>query len=557
MIWMLCVSSALAADTTAAALVEAGSAAESRRDFDRAVELFSNALHADPRNEQAAISLKRAQFEAAMVHVNRGLLLRQQGDLPGALAEFERAESIDPSSFAAREEAARIREVNGKLPSAGKLADVPKLTPTIDVFSEMTINAMPIPILFQTLGKLAGIDVAVDAGVSPGGKTYTVHLTGKTVEQALDEAAILTRTFWKPLSPNSIFVAMDTPQTRHDFEDQQLAAFYLHNVTTPAEMNEMANTLRLMLDLRRITVYPSQNALIVRGSEDQVRAARLLIDDLDKAKPEVVVDVLVMETSRSRSRQISTALAGSAALGVPITFTPRNPVSSGSSSSVAQTSIQSLKHLSASDFSVALPGLNLALDASDSQTKILQSPQVRASDGQKASLKIGQRVPLATSSLTTAATGQNGSLLGSTQISYADIGVNVELTPHVHSRDELTLHIDIDISSVADHADVGGISEPIIGRRTVSHEVRLREGQATLLAGLTENSETKHSTGIPGLSRVPVLRHLFANHNSDGANSDLLIVLVPHLVKLPTYSPANLEPIYIGTDGVVRVRPER
>ena len=244
-------------------------------------------------------------------------------------------------------------------------------------------------------------------------------------------------------------------------------------------------------------------------------------------------------------------------MGVPITFTPRNPASTGSSSSSSstqQTTIANLKHLSASDFSVALPGLNLALDSTDSQTKILQSPQVRASDGQKASLKIGQRVPVATSQITAGATAVNGNLLGSTQISYSDIGVTVELTPHVHSRDELTLHIDIDISSVADHVDVGGISEPIIGRRTVSHEVRLREGEATLLAGLTENSESKHSSGIPGLTRIPLLRYLFANNGSDHSNTDLLIVLVPHIVKTPEYSPANLAPVYIGTDTSVRVR---
>jgi len=441
--------------------------------------------------------------------------------------------------------------------AADRLGDVPKLAPRTDVFSELAISSQPAAVLFQTLGKIGGIDVVLDTSVAPGGKTYTIHLTGKTVEQALDEAAALTRTFWKALSPNSVLVALDNPQTRHDLEDQQLAAFYLHNITAPAELNEMANILRQMLDIRRVTIYPSQNALFVRASEDQVRAARLLVEDMDKAKSEVVVDVVVMETSRNRSRQISTALAGSVALGVPITFTPRNPASTGSSSSSSstqQTTIANWKHLSASDFSVALPGLNLALDSTDSQTKILQSPQVRASDGQKASLKIGQRVPVATSQITAGATAVNGNLLGSTQISYSDIGVTVELTPHVHSHDELTLHIDIDISSVADHVEVGGISEPIIGRRTVSHEVRLREGEATLLAGLTENSESKHSSGIPGLTRIPLLRHLFANDGSDHSNTDLLIVLVPHIVKAPEYTPANLAPVYIGTDTAVRVR---
>jgi general secretion pathway protein D len=305
-----------------------------------------------------------------------------------------------------------------------------------------------------------------------------------------------------------------------------------------------------MLDIKRVLVYTSENAIFLRGSADQVRAARQLVDNMDKPKPEVVIDVLVMETSRSRSRQISTALSGGTALGIPITFTPR------SGSSTTKTPLSTLKHLSSADFSVALPGLNLALDASDNQTRILQSPQVRASDGQKASLKIGQRVPFATGSFN-AGTGATGtSPLVNTQFSYADVGVNVEVTPHVHGRDELTLHIDIDISNVADHVDIGGVSEPVIGQRKISHEVRLREGQATVLAGLAENQDTRQLNGLPGLLNVPLLRRLFGGDKRDREHTDLLIILIPHIVRWPEYTASNLRPALIGTDVVVRTKPE-
>jgi len=155
-----------------------------------------------------------------------------------------------------------------------------------------------------------------------------------------------------------------------------------------------------------------------------------------------------------------------------VKFTPR-----GAAASSTDISLSKLGRLSSADFSLSLPGLNLALDASDTQTHILQSPQVRGFGWTKASLKIGQRIPFATGSFNT---GVSNSLtpLVSTQFQYADVGVNVDLIPHVHGKDEVTLHVDIDVSSVADHVDIGGVSQPIIGQRKIGHEVRLKEGQA-------------------------------------------------------------------------------
>src|SRR5262249_42473708 len=161
---------------------------------------------------------------------------------------------------------------------------------------------------------LAGLNVMFDASVKANDKHYDVELASEPLEQALDEIALLTKCFWKPISEKTFFVAVDNPQNRRDYEEEVGEAVYLKNITAPQELLEISNVVRTLLDLRRLMTYTAQNAILVRGTSDQVRAAKKLINDMDKTKPEIVVDVLVMETSRSRSRQISAALSGSAAL---------------------------------------------------------------------------------------------------------------------------------------------------------------------------------------------------------------------------------------------------
>jgi len=557
----LLVHSAAGAETAPAKTLAAAAAAETSGDLERAFTLYRQAAELEPGNQQAAIGYKRTRFQAGQLHVNRGLELRRKGDLSGAQAEFEKAAAIDPSSIVATDEAGRAtREIEKPKGETPPLARAPRLAPKAAMLPEVKICNQPPAVIFQTIGKVAGIDVLFERGSMPA-KTFTVHLRDRKVQDALDEVAMVTKCFWKPLSAESIFVTADNPQTRRDYEDQEMAAFYLRNITTQQELAEVVNVVRTMLDLRRVFLYNTQSAIFIRGTADQIRAATKLIGDMDKPKSEVVVDVVVMETSRSRSRQISTALTGGAALGIPVTFTPRTTTSSSTSSDSSSSStttttttpLSALGRLSSADFSLTLPGMNLALDASDSQTRILQSPQVRASDGQKAVLKIGQKVPFATGSFSSALATTTNALVN-TQLSYADIGVNVELIPRVHGRDELTLHIDIDISNVADYVDIGGVSQPVIGQRKVSHEVRLREGQATVLAGLAENQDSKLNSGIPGLVNIPVLRRLFSNDKSDRSLHDLLIVLIPHIVRTPEYTPANVEPIQIGSETVIRVK---
>jgi general secretion pathway protein D len=293
-----------------------------------------------------------------------------------------------------------------------------------------------------------------------------------------------------------------------------------------------------------------QKALVVRGSADAVALAEKLVHDLDKPKSEVVIDVLIMEANTSRTRDLAASLATSSSSGLTpgvnsaINFTPRGAASGSSSISLAR-----LGHLSTADFSTTLPSVLLEAVLSDNKTKILNNPQVRASDGMKVTLKIGDRYPIATGSFQSGVGTVGGAPYAQTQFQFQDVGVKVEITPQVHSADEVTLHVNFEVSSVRNTVNIGGVQQPVIGQRTSEADIRLREGEVNILAGLDSTQDSTAVNGIPGLVNIPVLGKIFFGSNhTEKDRQQLMIALVPHIVRTPDYSPENLRGVFSGPD---------
>ena len=153
-------------------------------------------------------------------------------------------------------------------------------------------------LLFETVAKVAGINVLWDPEYQPQVRgNIPVEFENSTLEEALDYLAVITKSYWKPLSPNTIFITMDNPNKRRDYEEQVAKVFYLSNVNTPQELQEIVNAVRSVADIQRFFPYNAQNAIIAKGSADQVALAEKILHDLDKPKSEVVVDIIVMEAS--------------------------------------------------------------------------------------------------------------------------------------------------------------------------------------------------------------------------------------------------------------------
>jgi len=589
-IFILLVSGVEAKTRKGDKLLKEGQSAEARGDWDKALDLYEKAVDTDPGDIAYLVPMRKARFEAGQAHVKTGQKLRAEGKLEEAVQEFQRALIADPSSAIALQEIKRIQEMLRAPARTGAKADErgmtpaevsrrrsdervdsmmgpPELKPMTSVIPVLKMNNQPPKVLYETVAKLAGVNVVFDSQYQAPARNFNVDLSNATADQAFDYLATLTHTFWKAITPNTIFVAEDNVTKRRDYEDDVVKVFYVTNATTVQEFQEIATAIRTVAEIRRVFTYNAQRAMIVRDTVDKVALAEKLVHDLDKPKSEVVVDVMIMQVNSERTRDLAATIAsaGTAGLNVPINFAPPGTTttpSSGSGGTSTPTTtgntvtLAQLGRLSTSDFSTTLPGGLLQAMLSDSRTKVLNQPQVRASDGQKVTLKIGSRIPYATGSFGSSlgGVGAGVSPLVSTQFNYADVGVSIDMTPQVHSSDEVTLHMEVTVSSVQQYINIGGISQPIIQQSANVADIRLREGEVNILGGLSQSQDTNLVNGIPGLVNIPVLGHtIFGSEHTDKIRAELMIALVPHIVRTPGYTAENLRGIYAGTDQVVKI----
>ena len=544
--------------------LKAGRQAEGLQDYDTALVHYERALRADPTNSEYKLKAERLRFEAANFHVNQGQKLRDKGALDQALGEFQKAAAIDPSNaIAARSQA----EAPAPPPTTAqpKLMDgPPKLIPLshAPISLKMTNQAKTI---FETIGKLAGLTVIFDPDfLQSQTRTITVELPNVTYTQALDIAALQSKAFWKPVTSNIIIVASEDPNKRKAFEEEVVRVFYLSNVTSDKDLTDIVTAIRNLFTpaLARINPIASQSAIVIRDTPDKVMLVGRMIDALDKARPEVVVQVSIIEVSRDRLRDLGLQPSFTGTGGIAsFAFTPPTTTSSSSSTTTPSTSsglpINQFKHFNGGFYSATLPNATIEAMMTDSATKILQNPELRSIDGAKAQLRIGDRVPIATGSFGTGfgagGTGAGASSvlspLVNTQFQYQEVGVNVDVTPRILPNRDVFMQIKVEVSSVTGNVNIGGITQPIISQRVIEDPgIRLKDGEVNLLGGIIERTDTNSINGFPGLARIPILKYLFGGESVETKNDEVFIVLTPHVVRMPEITAENLRSIASGTD---------
>lgn len=567
-------------------------AAEVRKEWDQALSLAEEALSDDPADIAYQLHTTRMRYYVSQYHLDVGRKIREQGQLEQALAEFEKAYGINPASQLAEEEIGRTKrmiereknkpaaeqkpEERGMTPAQlsrrqdqkrfASMRPLPDLKPLNPEPINLKMNNQPTKVLFETVGKLAGVNVLFDPQMQAPPARQSIELNNATLEEALDYLALVTRAYWKPISSNAIFVTDDNPTKRREFEDWVVKVFYLTNVTSQQELQEVVTAIRTVAEIQKIFTYQAQNAIIVRGEADKVALAEKMISDLDKPKGEVLVDVLVMEVNRAKSRNLAAAIAPNG-INSPIVFTPRSSIASpgttttgttgGTTTGAASTStsipLSNIARISTRDYSLTLPGGLLNALINDTNSKVLQSPQIRAVDNLKVSLKIGDKIPYATGSFQPGIGGVGINPLVNTQFTFLDVGVNVDITAKVHGPDEVSLHIDIEISNVKDRINLGGVEEPEVGQIKISNDVRLKQGEVNLIGGLMQIQETKTISGVPGLANIPVIRRLFTTEGVTKDSQELVIALIPHIVRAADISDVNLKSIAAGNSTSVKL----
>jgi general secretion pathway protein D len=552
-----------------------GRKAEEISDYDAALTYYQQALKADPNNANLKIKVDQIRFEASNYHIKLGLEMRKKGDLQAALAEFQRAGVIDPSSPVAEQELRRTAAmISDKNRDADAAAEVPpdpnaqplaSMPPEIKPLSHAPINltmSNDAKLVFETVAKLAGLTVIFDPDFPA--RRITTELNNVTLQQALDIVSLESKAFWKPVTENIIFVIPDQPQKRRDYEEQIVKTFYLANTVQPQDLTEIVTGLRQLLDLKRIHQLNSQNAIIIRDTPDKLLLAEKMIGDIDKAKPEVVVQVEVLQARTDRLRDLGILPIQSASVTInPNASTTTTPTTTPGSTTTTQqnntVTFNQLRHLNGNSYAVTVPSITANAILTDTFTKIIQNPEIRSIDGQPAKLRVGDKIPVATGSFQAGvgvgATGVNP--LVNTQFQYLEVGVNVDITPRVHPNHEVSLKVIIEVSSQTGVSTIGGIQQPIISQRKIEQDIRLKEGEVNVLGGLFEKTDTRSLNGWPGLAKIPLMRYLFSDDKIDHQENEVLIVMTPRIVRIPEWTKGNLRPLYAGSESNVQVRRDR
>ena len=540
-----------------------GVQAEAANKYDEAFQAYSQAHTLKPKDAKYFTAYTRLRFYAALEHIRQGQVLRDSGKLQEALIEFQRGADMDHTNFVAKEEARRTEDIirkqsrkkeEGPAPTqldklAEEAAGPIELTPISNTLINLRLSETS-TMVYKTIAKLAGINVLFDLDYKP--QKVTIELNDVTLREALNVVALQTKTFWQPTSSNTILVAADTSTKRKEMQDTVMKTFYLRNVSAASELQEAANTLKGILDLTRMQLIPNQNAIILRGTPDQMVLAQKLLTDIDKPKPEVVIDIAVLQVSRDRIRTLGVNPPTSASIVMVPGSSGTGGSGSGSGSGGAFT-LNSLGSLTANNFQVSIPGASMSFLMSDSDTKLIQNPEIRALDNEKATLKIGDRVPVATGSFGGGFGGTGGALVN-TQFQYLDVGVNIDITPHIHSENEVTLKMTLEVSSVSGTQNIGGISQPVIGQRRIEHETRLQDGEVNLVGGILEDTETHSLSGYPWLTKIPILKYLFGQEDKERQENEIVFAITPHIVRAQSVTDDNLRLVDLGPGAGVTVR---
>jgi general secretion pathway protein D len=564
---------------SAKSLFKRGQAAEAREDYDAAFNYFQQAAAKAPKDLEYRTALIRIRVSASGLHMTKGRKLMQAGDHPGALAEFLHAAEIDPGNEAAQQEIAHVRALQGQAPSqaetslpeeSGKQDEIDSLSAPVTLKplsnEPLTLHySEDAKVVYQAIGKAAGINVLFDPDYNS--KRIQVDLNNSSLLDALRVVGTQSGTFWRPITPNTIFVAQNSRSKRTELDEQAVETFYLSNAWQQNDLNDVQTALRNVLTNVKVYGVASQNAIVIRGTPDELLLAQKLVNDLDKARPEVVVDIAVLEVSKNWEKTLGIEWPSSIGIALQPPCTSSSTSSNcGSSSSTSTTtttgstssgttpSLYDLSHLKASDFAVTIGSATANLLLTDSNTKILQNPRIRATDAQKATLTIGEKIPIATGSYQTGAATALVSSLVNTQFQFEEVGVKIEMTPTVHYDHDVTLKIKVEVSSEAGSTTISGVTEPIIAQRVVDQVIRLREGEASILGGIQQRQDQVSWTGIPGLSAIPILKYLFGSKDHTITDDELVFLVVPHVVRSQQLDPVNLRTIDTGVGTQIELR---
>ncbi len=529
--------------------------AEQKGDWDTAVLLYLELAEQNPSNVSYRTGLLRAKIKASQMHFERGKDLYDAGVLDRAIEEYRQAVQLDPSNQYAQVELeksvyALARAQDGSQPETlaemkesmrGSRAQPPVLNPRSN---EPISLAFPKPVsvtsIYRALGKAYGIDVLFDPKMRE--QEITIELEDATAKEALEILMRAAGHFYKVLNEQTIIVVEDSPQNRRAYEDLVIQTFFLSN----AEVKDVMTMLRSLVGAKSVAANDQLNAIALRDTADKVKVAESIIRTNDKSRGEVVVDVELLQINTSKLQELGVLLTD---YSITQFLDPALQVADTGAFRVSD-----LEFINQGDWLVTIPGFVYDFVKTSTEAQLLASPQVRISDGEQATVHIGEQVPIPVTSFNTSGT-IGGNIVPITSFQYQDIGIRLDIQPRLHHNKEITLELKVEVSNISGFVTgVGEQQQPIIGTRRVESTIRLMDGETNFLAGLIRTDETVTDTGIPGLMDLPLIGRLFTHKKTDAKRTDLILTLTPHIIRTPNVDAEDLAPIWVGTEANITFR---
>lgn len=526
--------------------------AETSGQYDHAVALYTQALAEKPGDPRIQQDLERAKLRASSAHALEAARKMSAGDLLGAKDELEIALTMNPTDTQLTKQ---IEELDGLIKEKGEQAERSSIAALKRKVNEAPLGSLsvapaataPAGFVFHdaslrdvllSLGSLAGVNVVFDEDFVD--RPVSIDLEDATFEDAFRSLCTTTRNFYRVEGEKLITIIPDTEAKRREYEQQVTRTFYLSS----ADLKETIDLLRIVLGARRIAPLTATNALTIVDTPERVKAAEMIIDSVDKNRSEVIVEMEVLEVNRNRMMEYGIQLGSAGGSGINTSIFP------------GDTTLDNPPYARGNLFVAGLPGAVLSLLRTDSDTRVLANPQLRAVDGESAQAEFGERVPVPVTTFTPIATG-GVPQQPVTTFQYENIGVNIQVTPRVHHNNEISLALEVRLSTISG-TGFGGL--PTFGNRSVNTVLRLGDGESSLLAGLISDEERSSLNGTPGLASIPVLGRLFAANKKEVKESDIVLMMTPRIVRKSDLSIEDLLPHVIeggsGAGGVLYEPPQ-
>jgi general secretion pathway protein D len=493
---------------------------------DAAQAIYARILAIDPDNSRARLGLEALEMDrrhdAALAGAESGL---QKGDFDAARAALKPVLQENPKNARALQLQRQLEEREAKQRQAEPTLKAAFTKPVTLQFRDANLK-----MVFEALSRTSGINVLLDKDVKPDLKT-SIFVRDVSVEDTINLILLQNQLEKKVINDNTVFIYPSTPAKLKDYQDLKVRSFHLTN----ADPKQMLTMIKTLLKTKDIFIHEKTNSIVMRDTPDAIRLAEKMVADQDVAEPEVMLEVEVLEISRSRASELG--------IKFPEKFTLTTPESA--------LTLRDLKNLSGGDLVATPLSATLNLKLSDTDTNVLASPRIRVRNREKAKIMIGSRVPVITNAVTPVSTG-TPVITGSVQ--YLDVGLKLVVEPDIHLDNEVVIKVGLDVSSIikeVPNAQSGTLAYEV-GTRNASTVLRLKDGETQILAGLISDEDRRTASKVPGLGQIPVLGRLFSSNKNDITKTEIVLAITPRIVGSARLHDAGELEYWSGTEASLR-----